>query len=155
MKRIINLLVPVCLVFLSGCVAYNVIKPVSPRVGNPKQNPVMVTTLQPVLTWEASGDKDATYDLIVYEGLKDQSFWKGVSRSVGEQVYYKEGISGNMDTVKTVLKPKTEYYWSVRVRKGSEVSEWSHYDYTVFLVLSYMKVDDVFFRFRTPDVVQK
>ncbi|MCJ7820260.1 MAG: hypothetical protein MUP53_03570 [Bacteroidales bacterium] len=74
---------------------------------------------------------------------------------MGEQVYYKEGISGNSDTVKTVLKPKAEYCWSVRVRKGSEVSEWSHYDYTVFLVLSYMKVNDAFFRFRTPDVVQK
>ncbi len=141
-----------CLAFLTGCATYHIVRPLDPKVGNPNKNPYQVASLQPTLTWQASSDNSVTYDLIIYEGLKDESFWKGIKRSVGDQVYYKEGIKTNTHTLQISLKPKTEYYWSVRVRKDSETSNWARYDYTLFLVLSYMKVSDSFFRFRTPDM---
>jgi hypothetical protein len=53
--------------------------------------------------------------------------------------------------VKVPLKPATEYYWTVRIRRGDKVSAWSTYDYTLFLVLSYLKVSNALFRFRTPN----
>ena len=150
MKSLIRTGLLMCLVFASGCFTYHVITPVTPRVGNPNKNPILVNTLQPALSWVASADTAVTYDLIIYEGLKDESFWKGVKRSVGDQVYYCEGIRGNNHTVEVVLKPNTEYYWTVRSRKGNEISEWSRYDYSLWLITSYMRVSNSFFRFRTP-----
>jgi hypothetical protein len=138
--------------FMSGCITYHIVKPVNPLAGNPNKNPARVASHQPVLSWEASPDTAVTYDLIIFEGLKEESFWKGTKRSVGDQVYYREGIRANTHTVETVLKPNTEYYWSVRIRKSNEISEWSRYDYSLWLITSYMRVNDTFFRFRTPDV---
>jgi len=151
MKPFIRAGLLICLAFMSGCFSYHVIKPANPRVGNPNMNPILTTSLQPALSWVALPDTEITYDLIIYEGLKDESFWKGVKRSIGDQVYYREGIRGNHHIVETVLKPNTEYYWSVRTRKGNDISEWSRYDYSLFLVFSYMRVSDSYFRFRTPD----
>jgi hypothetical protein len=141
------------LILITGCTSYHIVKPVSPSVGNPNRDPAEVTSLQPTLTWEASPDTSVTYDLIIYEGRKDESFWKGTKRSIVDTAYYQEALTINSHTLQTALKPKTEYYWSVRVRRGNETSEWARYDYTVFLVLSYIKVRDAFFRFRTPDKI--
>jgi hypothetical protein len=136
----------------SGCVTYHVVSNADPHVGNPNKNPRMVSSLQPALSWNASPDTEATYDLIVYEGIKDQSFWKGTKRSVGDQVYYRESIKGNTHSIQTPLKPKTEYYWAVRIRKGNETSDWSRYDYSIYFILWYMNISNTFFRFRTPDL---
>lgn len=138
------------LALMTGCVAFHSITPINPPVGNPNLNPARVVSLQPDLIWESSPDTAAIYDLIVYECLKEESFWKGVRRSVGDQVYYRDGIQGNTHKIEIVLKPYTEYYWSVRIRNGNKISEWSRYDYTLYLILSYMRINDSFFRFRTP-----
>jgi len=142
------------IVFMSipGCISYYILKPVHPGVGNPNKNPHRVDSLQPTLSWEASPDTAISYDLIIFEGIKDVSFWKGVKRNIGEQVYYREGIPANSHTIEKVLKPNTEYYWSIRIRKGSEVTQWANYDYTLYLVLSYINVRDALFRFWIPDV---
>lgn len=139
------------LALMTGCVAFDVIKPIDPSVGNPNKVPARVASLQPDLAWECSPDTAAVYDLIIYECLKEESFWKGVKRTIGDQVYYREGIRGNTHKIEMALKPRQEYYWSVRVRNVNQISEWSRYDYTLYLILSYMRIDDSFFRFRTPD----
>lgn len=150
MIQIVTYPVTVFLVFLAGCTSYDLLKPVSPAVGNPRSDPEIVASLQPTLSWEQSSDVAVTYDLVIFECIKDESFWEGTKRSVGDRVYYREALQQAAHTVELPLKPGTEYYWSVRIRKGTGVSEWSHYDYTVFLLLSYSKVSGSFFRFMIP-----
>lgn len=87
--------------------------------------------------------------MIIYEGLVTKSFSE-VKRIVGETVYYCEGLQGTEHQVIQPLKPDTEYYWSVRVRRGAQVSDWSRYNYFVFLGLGYQEGRNLLFRFRTP-----
>lgn len=150
MKRFLFSFLLIVAFLASGCATYHVLRPLNPSVGNPNFNPRPVSSIQPDISWGASTEPGTTYDLIIYECIKEVSFWKGTKRSVGEQVYYRENITGNYHKVEIQLKPDTEYYWAVRIRKGDEKSEWSSYDYTLFLVLSYMKVGDALYRFRTP-----
>jgi hypothetical protein len=140
----------VSMLLFTGCLSYHIAKPVYPKNGNPNKTPHRITSLQPQLSWVPSGETGVTYDLVIHEGTVDQSFWKGVKRILGDQVYYRENITGNSHKVEMPLKPDTEYYWALRVRRGDEKSQWSKYDYTLFLGLTYMKVSDAYFRFKTP-----
>lgn len=153
MNRIIKyLLIPtVVIIITNNCTSFTLIKPVYPEVGNPKSNPDKVESLQPVLEWEPSKYTEASFDLIVLEVLKDESFWEGTKRSIGDTVYYKEDLKGTSHKIEVELKPDTEYYWSVRIRRGDEVSDWSRYNYEVFLLLSYTKISNSLFRFKTPN----
>lgn len=91
---------------LTGCLSYNYIRPSEPSPGNPNKNPRLISSLQPVLSWAASGDPGVTFDIAVYEGSKDVSFWKGVKRSLGEQVYYREGLKNASHKNEISLKPE-------------------------------------------------
>ncbi len=135
---------------LTGCTSFSLLKPVNPPAGNPQSEPNLVTSLQPTLIWEPAADTGTTYDLVIYEKLKaPQEDSEGIHR-VGNQVYYEQGIKESHTNVKTSLLPNTEYYWSVRTRKGSEVSDWSRYDYSLFLLVNNINTHDTFFIFRTP-----
>lgn len=137
---------------LYGCTSFSLIKPVYPPVGNPNKDPDEVESLQPTLQWEASDSPDATYDLIVFEGSKEESFWEGTKRSIGDTVCYKENLKETSYTFDKKLKPDTEYYWSIRIRRPGFISNWSTYDWDMFLVLSYVRVSNSLFRFKTPKI---
>ena len=134
---------------LAGCTSFAGVKPLFPEVGNPNF-PAAIDTLRPTFEWQAVAGAQS-YDLIVYEGIKEESFWEGTKRAVGREVYYREALPTTRHTIEQDLAPGTEYYWSVRVRKGGEVSEWSVYDYTLFLGTAYMHAGNRFFVFHTPD----
>lgn len=134
---------------LSGCTSFHAIKPLSPEVGNPNF-PSQVETLQPTFKWEEAQGAGITYDLIVYEGIKVESFWEGVKRSVGKELYYREGLPQPEHKMEVPLEPGREYYWSVRTRQGEKVSEWAKYDYTLFLGTAYMRAGNQPFIFETP-----
>jgi len=121
------------------------VTPISPEVG---QDPT-VETLQPTFRWEPVAGQDARYDFIIYES------YGGIMAAVGREVYYREGLQEPEHTIEVELKPKHGYFWSVRVRRGEEVSEWSRYDFrdvggVPFWVLARFEHDYPFFRFRTP-----
>jgi uncharacterized protein (DUF2164 family) len=148
MKIKILLLTAVLLV-VGGCTSFQGIKPVSPEVGNPNF-PTVTDSLQPTFRWEASPEPDTTYDFIVYEGIKVESFVEGIKRSVGKEVYYRQGLKTSEHKIEELLQPDAEYYWTVRMRHGDNVSEWAKYDYTLFLGTAYMKAGNRPFIFKTP-----
>lgn len=151
MRRIWSvILITGSLLILSSCTSFNLLEPVDPPVGNPRTTPDLVTSLRPTLSWKAADVPDCRYDVVVFEGIVSESFWEGTQRSIGDQVYLREGLKEPRHTIEIALKPGTEYYWSVRIRNDGDVSRWSTYDYTAFLVLSYVRVSEVFFRFKTP-----
>lgn len=149
MKGSIRLAVLFPFLALLGCTTYSGVKPIYPDVGNPNW-PTVVDGLQPTFQWEAHPDAES-YDFIIYEGIKTQSFFGGTKWAVGREVYYREGLQSTKHQVDQPLKPSTEYYWSVRTRRGSIVSRWSLYDYEIFLGTAYMKVTNQPFIFKTPD----
>jgi hypothetical protein len=135
---------------LAGCTSFSLLKPVNPSAGNPQSEPDLVTSLQPTLSWEPVADTGTAYDLVIYEKLKaPEEDAEGIHR-VGNQVYYVQGIKESHANVQTPLLPDTDYYWSVRTRKGSEVSDWSRYDYSLFLLVNIINVHNTYFIFRTP-----
>ena len=134
---------------LIGCTSFSGVKPLYPKVSNPNY-PTTVENLQPTFRWEPLPESDVTYDFIIYEGIKEESFLKGVKRAVGREIYYRERLKETEHKIEEPLKPGAEYYWSVRMRKGQNVSKWSLYDYTLFLGTAYMKASNYPFLFKTP-----
>lgn len=152
MNRCISLIVLVIFVWLPACVTpygTSEIRPLYPRVGNPNF-PAKTDSLQPTLKWQPQPAPGTSYDLIIYEGVKTTSFWKGTKRSIGRKVYYREGIKSSEHRVEEPLKPEMEYYWSVRERRDGAVSEWAKYNYLLFLGTAYVHGTALPFLFKTP-----
>jgi hypothetical protein len=133
---------------LVGCTTFTGVKPVYPDVGNPNF-PSVVDSLQPTFQWEPRLDADS-YDFAIFESIRTDSLLEGIKRSVGKQVYYREELRDTKHRLEEPLKPATEYYWSVRVRRGSNVSPWSLYHYTLFLGTGYTRASNFPFIFKTP-----
>ena len=95
------------------------------------RSPTLVKSLTPTLRWERFAGEQVTYDLRIWET-------KGSRTQVGEVMYEREGLTENVHTVETSLRPSTIYLWSVRARfvenKKGRVTEWSKYKtgFTVF-----------------------
>ncbi len=73
------------------------------------------------------------------------------------KVYYREGLQEPEHTLEVSLQPDRKYYWSVRMRRGEEVSEWSRFDYRKIVfrwreVISTLEYP--FFFFQTPVISQ-
>jgi hypothetical protein len=152
MNRWIYPLMLTILVWLPACVTphgTSQIKPISPAVGDPHLFR-KVASLQPTLQWEPPPAPGTTYDLVIYEGIKVTSFWKGTKRSIGRQVYYRQGITTSSHRVEDTLKPNMEYYWSVRVRRDGIVSDWAKYDYKALTPIYYKEGRALPFMFKTP-----
>ena len=148
MKLVQRLAAALILVAIAGCTQFSGVKPVYPSVGNPHSPPV-VDSLQPTLSWEPMRGV-TSYDLIIYQGVKTESFARGTKRSVGPEVYYRQGLTGTSHKVEITLKPSQEYYWSVRGRDGNKVTRWSLYDYSLLLGLGYVSFHNQPFLFVTP-----
>lgn len=153
MKRNIWMLaIPIIyLLVVVGCTSFRGLKPIYPEVGNPN-SPKTVDSLQPTFQWEPSSEPDITYDFVIYEGIYvPATFTEKAKRSVGREVYYREGLVAPEHRIEESLKPDTEYYWSVRMRRGEKVSAWSLYDYDLFLGAAYMWARNHPFIFKTPE----
>ena len=120
------------------------VTPISPRA----KLPTAVETLQPTFRWKPAAEGDVRYDFIILES--HPHLRHPFKEVVGREVYYREGLQEPEHTLEVSLQPDREYYWSVRVRHGQEVSEWSgaaHYRESPNAVNIW---DDPFFRFWTP-----
>lgn len=135
---------------LVGCTTFHGIEPIYPKVGNPI-SPKGVNSLQPTFRWKPSPEPDVTYDIIIYECIKLKSFWRGIERSVGREVYYRQGLKEAEHKINEPLKPDSEYYWSIRTRQGEKVSKWATYDYVDRLsCLDCLRYWNLLFIFETP-----
>ena len=109
-----------------------------------------VESLRPTFRWEPSRETNATYDVVVYEMLD--------SWVPGKEVYYREGIVLAEHQMQKPLQPNSAYYWSVRVRRGEDVSGWSRfYSGECYLAFAFVipfvgcqKTDHPFYIFETP-----
>jgi len=135
---------------LAGCTSFHELKPLYPDVGNPNF-PTRVDSLQPTFRWEAAKESGTSYDFIIYEGIRTESFMAGVKRAVGKEIYYRENLPQPEHRVEEPLQPDREYYWTVRTRQGDRVSAWARYDYTLFLGTAYMRAGNQPFIFKTPE----
>lgn len=143
------LLATTSILLLAGCTSFHGLKPIYPEVGHPR-SPPQVDSLQPTFRWEPAPGHDVSYDFIIYEGIKVESFWEGTKRSVGKEVYYRQDLQTPQHRIEEPLRADAEYYWSVRTRRGEKVSEWTLYDYTMFLGTAYVSFTNQPFLFTTP-----
>jgi hypothetical protein len=139
----LTLLILVIMVCICACTTnFSGVRIIQPKIGS------SVEDLQPVLQWEQLSQSDSAYDLIIYEGLKVKS---SPQRMVGKTVYYRENLQATQHKVEEPLKPSQDYYWSVRVRRGNIVSNWSLYNYFAFYGLGYSSGSNLPFLFRTQE----
>jgi hypothetical protein len=133
------------LVGISACSTHQGIKPIQPEVGH--YSPVVVDSLYPIFRWQPLPEPDSQYDFGVFEVLS--------SGQAGETVYYREGLKQPQHKIEESLKPNTNYYWSVRSRRGTAVGAWSTYDHTLFVPIPfgfyYGGQGNLLFPFKTPD----
>lgn len=133
---------------LTACTTFHSVEPIDPKVAGPR-NLTLVDSLQPALKWKPSTQAES-YDLIVYKPGKTQAFGETQERERLMKVYYRERLTDTAHRLEEPLQPDAEYYWSVRIRSGDKVSEWSRYDYRMFLVLAWHFTNNALFGFRTP-----
>lgn len=133
------------LIIASACSTHRGIKPIEPEVGH--YSPTIVASLTPTFRWEPSTDADARYDFAVFEVLD--------SGQASESIYYREALTKPEHTLEDRLKPGTNYYWSVRSRRGATVGEWATYDHKLFVPIPfgfyYHGKSSLLFPFKTPD----
>ena len=151
MKRYISILAIFSFI-LSGCSStFYFVEPIYPEVVRP-DDPKIVDSLKPTFQWKPLEEKDVTYDLIVYEAIIEETFWKTIRRTVGREIYYREALEMPNHRIEKLLKPDTEYFWSVRTRQGDKVSKWAIYDYLEFIAGK--KWFDQPFIFKTPKQIE-
>ena len=135
-------------VLFAGCTTHRGVQPDSPGSGVVDYWVVpRVDSLQPILKWKPiEGIENVTYDLIVYEAIKE--VWPGwrSEMATGPEVYYREGIEGTIHRIEVVLRGNTQYFWAVRARKNGKVSAWSASSYNDFVE----KRTNYLFSFKTP-----
>jgi len=154
MKQTI-MFVLVCSLMIPACSSneFNLVKPVYPKVLSLNQTP-NVDSLQPTLMWEDTEKDDCSYDLVIYEVIEKKS-GLDVKKIVGKEVYYRKNLVSPEHRLEEALEADTEYCWSVRLRKGDKVTQWSRYGQFTFLGTGYTSKTNAYFTFRTPEDTAK
>jgi hypothetical protein len=158
-KTLMVLALSICCLNFAGCIwfpkNYNTnATPVYPELGD-SGYPV-IDTLQPELRWKDVKSEGQTYDVGVWEASSRgeyKSLW-GLPVGPGdwgEHVSYVQGISENRYKIAKPLKPNTTYHWSVRIRKGDNVSEWGSFSQTAVGPLVVGHKHDIPYGFVTPE----
>ena len=120
------------------------ISPVEPENGGEADS------LRPLLKWSKAEDHDGTYDLVIFERIKDDQF--GEKERLVE-VYFRKGLPGGdnpQHQVEISLDPDHEFRWTVRPRKGQSIGEWAKMETHVFTGVSYHRRVRPFY-FSTPE----
>ncbi len=126
------------------------VNPTYPIAWDPILGLPRVTFLRPLFTWEPA-DPGVQYDFIIYESHYIGSSF--TEWAIGREVYYREGLKEPHHELEVPLQPNRAYYWSVRVRHGETVSDWSRFDYTRCDTMARIRCDTEeypFFMFKTP-----
>ena len=144
-----------------ACVTHQPLTPIYPQAQVIPEFPTPVDSLQPILKWKPLSERNMTYDVIIYEGVRVQipHYFLGtklVERyenkpMPGKVVYYREDIKEAHHRIEEPLKPNAEYFWSIRTRKGDNVTPWATLDYSVFYGIGHAAGKNVPFTFKTPE----
>lgn len=144
MHRYASALLLAVLIGAVACSTHQGIKPIEPEVGH--YSPVVVASLAPKFRWQPLPEPDTLYDLAVFEVLD--------SGEAGQTVYYREALATPEHTVEESLRPDTNYYWSVRSRRGAAVGAWATYDHKLLVPIPfgfyYSGKSSLLFPFKTP-----
>ena len=68
----------------------------------------------------------------------------------GRLVAYAKGLAQPSWQPEQPLEPDQRYFWSVRLRRGEDVSSWSTYSYFNFFLIGFSSGHGQWFRFITP-----
>ncbi|HVW53935.1 MAG TPA: hypothetical protein VHC91_26605 [Trinickia sp.] len=109
-----------------------------------------VASLTPLLEWKPSSRADISYDVAVYESISLTAAGFGAARTQGPVVAYAQGLREPRYQIEKPLDPGKKYDWSVRIRDGNTVSNWSTGSYGVFFVVGYISGWGQWFGFSTP-----
>jgi len=114
-----------------------------------------IDTLSPELKWKDLKKANQTYDVCLWEtpyrSIEDikrkadqaQANW-------GIPVYSTNNIATNYFQIPIRLKPDTYYNWSVRIRDGEKVDDWSSFTQQKAVFSAVYTYSDVPFGFKTP-----
>lgn len=87
-----------------------------------------VNSLTPTLTWRALTDPAVHYDVVIYDAIP-YGKWPRTRYLQGELVDSAFDLTTASYTPSKPLKAGRKYFWTVRLRKGSEVSTWTTMGY--------------------------
>jgi len=107
-----------------------------------------VMDLRPQFSWEPSMQEGVTYDLAIYESARFGGLFKKHMR--GRLIRYIENLVEPQWRPEEPFEPGRQYYWSIRLRKGQTVSNWSTYSYALMAGLGTATVYRAWLRFDTP-----
>lgn len=107
----------------------------------------------PELRWVGSSDPAVSYDLIMHEALAYSK--GGRSRYIhGPVAVYESDIKEPRYQIATALEPRKKYFWTIRLRRGNVVSDWSSAQDRSFFFLGFVygwsASHGVPFNFETP-----
>ncbi|MBT8107688.1 MAG: hypothetical protein KJP17_05600 [Gammaproteobacteria bacterium] len=109
-----------------------------------------VPSLNPEFRWKACGRHDVSYDLVVYEAATfNVSGALKTYHTRGRVAAYVEDLKEPHWQPDITLKPDTRYFWSVRLRDGDTVSDWSTISHSTFLLVYSSSGEGQWFRFKT------
>jgi len=109
-----------------------------------------VPTLTPLFAWKPSAAEGVAYDLAIYEAYMPESFVDGRRRERGRQVHYVEALREPRFQMEVPLPPGKSYLWSVRLRQGDTVSNWTTTSYAAFLLVVAVSGSGQWYGFETP-----
>jgi len=109
-----------------------------------------VASLTPKLEWRGPVGRTVTYDLVIHEAASWSLRGYDTQTTPGRVVLYKQNLPTNAYIVSPALKPKSKYFWSVRLRDGDMVSTWSRRGYFAFFVIGTASGSGLWFTFATP-----
>lgn len=126
--------------------------PIVPAVSSGINNTrfTMLDSTSPSLKWQRARGPNTTYDVAIWEAVSYSFPLAGDAYLAGRRVVYRQGLLEPSFEVDTPLKPKTKYMWSVRLRRGQQVSTWSKAGHFTFLVFASSAGVGEWFKFETP-----
>lgn len=135
---------------------YHGISPIQPKMGYgisdrfPK-----VDSLCPLLVWKDTRKPGETFDLIVWEYRGEETSPLGdfvVISQVppGKLLQVCENLTSNSFQFLTPLEAGSMYCWSVRIRQGDKVGQWSRFSQGVYAGIAAIQSTGMPFGFTTP-----
>lgn len=119
------------------------------KIGNAGGHAPKVADLQPTLQWRPAKAPGVRYDVIVYENI---TYMTGARQRHmhGWIIDQAQGLERPSHRLKRALKPGRRYFWSVRLRKGDTISNWSLYSFSSFYGIGYGQARGLYYHFETP-----
>lgn len=103
-------------------------------------------SLTPLFSWDPSTSEGVTYDLVLYEGvLAAANLYMR-----GHIATYVEGLEKAEWRPDEPLEPGGRYFWSVRLRKGNDVTAWSTQGFFIFALVASASGSGQWFHFQAP-----